>query len=111
MDLETDIRITADNKSVGSAKMIRPYGRGTEIILNPMSVRKLIFEVVSGSAIISEIEVLNGSSVFVHQKDWIDDYNTIQLNGLIDVVDAIGYKGIVFITRLKRKIKNTFNRK
>ena len=110
-DVETDICIMADNKNVGSIKTIRSYGRDTEVLLGSMSVKKLTFEVVSGSATISEIEVLNGPSYFAHQKEWMEDSNIKQLSALIDLVDVIGYKGIVFLTRLKRKITNTFHGK
>ena len=107
-EVQAGIRIIADDAVIENLELIRAYGRDTELVLKPLFCKKITFEIVSGSASISEIEVLNGQNSVDVQKRWVASNELKPKCKFIDAIDAIGYKWIIFATRLRRKLTNTF---
>ena len=103
-----NIDIIADGVRIGTVREIREYGRDTLFRTDLRSVSEITIRINSyafGFGL-SEIEVLKGEPSF---PGLIDDAatETEKENKFLDIMDAAGYKVIVFFTRGKRKVRNT----
>lgn len=88
---------------------LEPYGRATKIALSISRASKLIFKLSDylEDFGLSEIELFDGEF-----KGHFDNQPPVNMsysnNSIINAIDLLGYKFIVLITKIQRKIKKLF---
>lgn len=97
-----NLLIYADGNQIGTVDKINPFGRDTVFKTEEIECREIRMEFDAPSIALSEIEVLLGDAVIPYDNGM---HIGLQRNIVKDRYNDMGYKILVFITRLGRKIR------
>ena len=97
-----NLLIYADGNLIGTVDKINPYGRDTIFKTEEFECRKIRMEFDAPGIALSEIEVLHGDANIPYDNGMLID---LKRNIFKDCYNDLGYKIIVFITRLGRKFR------
>lgn len=108
-NIKVRIEICDENGCIAKRDHIESYGRATIMNVEIKNVSRLIIKLseYSDGFGLSEIEMFNGKFESNFDKQ-LPIQITNKNNKLVDTLDLMGYKWIVFITKVGRKIKKMF---